>query len=79
MTAGISKKTMTVQTTNSTYRFGEADENGVRSISRVGKSFPVDRCRILGLYKGKGMIFESADPKIVKKWTSTEVKSIIVD
>ena len=77
-TTGIPIGAMTVQTNNSTYTFGPADKNGVRTISRFGNPLPISRCRIHFLLKGKSMIFESADPKVNNRWNTTEVQSIIV-
>jgi hypothetical protein len=51
----IPKKAIVVRTVNSVYKFGEADEQGERNVTRDGNPLEFSRCRITFLAIGKGM------------------------
>ena len=71
----ISVKAMVVKTKNSTYRIGEADENGEREVSRDEKPLDFKRCKVTVLKIGEEMELECVDPQY-PAWFTTTVFSI---
>ena len=71
----IPTKAITVITKNSTYRLGEVNEKGERTISRDEKPLNFTRCRIIFLALGKDMEFDCLDG-LPPKWYTTSVRSI---
>lgn len=71
----ISCNTMKVVTKNSIYHFGEAGENGVRTISRDGKPFDFKHCVVTFLAVGKSMRFCEVGGS-GRGWTTSKVLSI---
>ncbi len=68
----IPTKAIIVTTKNSTYRFGEANEKGERTVSRDEKPLNSTRCRIVFLALGKDMELECLDGPLY----TTSVRSI---
>lgn len=69
-------KTIVVITRNSTYRFGPADENGERTISRDGKPLKHTSCKIEYLAVGEELLAEWLDGSGLGLRTTT-VQSVV--
>lgn len=74
--ADIPTTSFVVVTINSTYRLGEADEDGGRSISKDGGHLDFTRCRVIDLKVGARMNVECLDGPYPPGWSTSPVKSI---
>lgn len=73
--AEIPAKVITVNTENSVYRFGEANQKGERTVSRDGRPLDFTRCRIVSLAVGDNMELSCLDGPH-PEWHTTVVCSI---
>lgn len=71
----IPVKMFIVKTRRSTYRFGEADKNGERTVSRDNETLDFTRCKIKLLVEGSGMELECID-STHPNWYTSKVLSI---
>lgn len=74
-TSTVSSGAIIVKTKNSTYRFGEVNQRGERTVSRDEKPLDFSLCKIVYLEIGEGMelaCFNSNHPA----WYTTDVLSI---
>jgi hypothetical protein len=74
----IPNEPLVVKTSHSTYRFGQADGNGTRGITRDKKRLPFSHCKITFLVKGKPMKFFTVGTSNDEPWTTSVVESITV-
>jgi hypothetical protein len=73
--AGVPSKPVVVRTRNSVYRFGEAAENGTRTVSRDNHSLDFTSCKISLLKKGMHMICTDSG-HLGGEWETSTVLSI---
>lgn len=73
MTSGIPTEAFVVRTRNSIYRFGPAEKDGVRTVSRDENPLNFDRCKIWKLEKGGGMTLDCVGGPYPHWYTSTVV------
>lgn len=52
---------MVVYTRNSIYRFGKADEKGVRAVAKAGATLPFDQCIVKSLMLDRPLVLINAD------------------
>jgi len=71
----IPNEAFVVRTANSVYRFGEADKDGARTVSRDDRPLEFTRCTILKLEMGEGMELRCHNAPY-PRWYTTRVVSI---